>query len=140
MLMEIILKWGIQTILESVLACVRVLHSSVWWWRTTFLTTDFHSFLDYWLFSMNALKCCNTESLFEISYTPFKNLEKGLPPLFIKSYSRDKKMLFVKQSVHVSSLHSFPNNNNFLSSISEIRSVIGYFPAYSHTNRTWMIF
>lgn len=62
-------------------------------------------FLSLVVLSINVSKCCNTLYLFKISYNSSGIQKKGLPSLFIKSNSLDKKLLFVKQSVY--SLHSF---------------------------------
>lgn len=89
----------------------------VWLWRIACFTTDFHSFLTgNWLFAVNVRKCCSKLYLIKISC---RNPVKGLSSLFMKSYSLDKKL-------SESRLHSFPKNNYFLLSISEM---MGWMPS-----------
>lgn len=135
-------KWGINKILESVLACVRVLHSSVWWWGIAYLTTNFHSFFDYWLFSMNARKC-NKISLCSF-YTRLSRIcNKGLPPLFInliiwvlirKYYSLNNQYMYLAYIAFQTIIILFYKFLRYYFWDNRIHR------AYSHTKRTWLKF
>lgn len=116
----------IRKILKSGSAFVLVLHSSDLWWRIACLITDFYSFLPgNWLFSIHVRKCCNKLYLFKISYRSFRNLEKSLLFLFMKSYSLDKKTLFFKQlvsSLHNSFINFWDNGITAKHNLTHIRS------------------